>query len=245
MPNLPKKKVGIVSCSGEEMPEGTVTRLATLKVLWELRPDDTVTICLPLFLAGGQGERTFAKYYPTIAVDGCEKRCAAKGTEKYSGKPAASIVVKDLTAGGELGSPEGKGRLNERGKAAVAATAAQIAALVDELRTGHPRQSTATPPGTLSPPKDTRLPSQNACSCTATPPSSVINVDGEKVNVLGLPLIFERFLDSDKVAREDIGRELLKAARMYDFIPPEKETAYAGALLREYEAYRASKRMSR
>ena len=33
MPDLPKKKVGIVACSGEELPEGTVTRLAALKVL--------------------------------------------------------------------------------------------------------------------------------------------------------------------------------------------------------------------
>lgn len=48
MPELPKKKVGIVACSGEEMAEGTVTRLAALKVLEQLRPSDTVTICLPL-----------------------------------------------------------------------------------------------------------------------------------------------------------------------------------------------------
>jgi hypothetical protein len=73
----------------------------------------------------------------------------------------------------------------------------------------------------------------------------VISIDGEKVSMLGLPLVFERFLDSDKVAREEIGPELLKAARVYNFISPEKETAYAGALLREYEAYRASKRMNR
>ncbi len=50
MVDLPKKKVGIVACSGEELPEGTVTRLAALKVLEELRPADTVTICLPLIL---------------------------------------------------------------------------------------------------------------------------------------------------------------------------------------------------
>ena len=42
----------------------------------DLRPAETVTICLPLFLAGGEGDRAFAKFYPTIAVDGCEKRCA-------------------------------------------------------------------------------------------------------------------------------------------------------------------------
>jgi len=245
MPDLPKKKVGIVSCSGEEMPEGTVTRLATLKVLWELRPDETVTICLPLFLAGGKGERTFARYYPTIAVDGCERRCAAKGTEMYSGKPAASIVVRDLTAGDELGSPEGKGRLNERGKAAVEATAARVTTLVDELRAGRPRQRATASSGAQLPPVESQLPSRTACSCTSTLPSSVISVDGEKVSILGLPLISERFLDSGKVVSEEVGRELLKAARMYNFISPEKETAYAGALLRAYEVFCASRRMSR
>src|SRR5574338_1699710 len=98
MPDLPKKKVGIVSCSGEELAEGTVTRLAALRVLEQLRPADTVTICLPLFLAGGEGDRAFARFYPTIAVDGCELRCAARATAKFSGKPAAGVVVTDLVA---------------------------------------------------------------------------------------------------------------------------------------------------
>lgn len=89
-------KVGIVSCSGEEIPEGTISRIATRLVLEKLKPDETVTICLPLFLAGGESERTFAKLFPTITVDGCEKRCAEIGTEKYSGKPFATIVVADV-----------------------------------------------------------------------------------------------------------------------------------------------------
>ncbi|MBI5828626.1 MAG: putative zinc-binding protein [Chloroflexi bacterium] len=96
MPDLPKKKLGIVACSGEEIAEGTITRLAALKVLEHLRPANTVTICLPLFLAGGEGDRAFARFYPTITIDGCEKRCAARATEMYSGKPAAGIVVTDL-----------------------------------------------------------------------------------------------------------------------------------------------------
>ena len=118
MPELPKRKVGLVSCCGEEMAEGTVTRLATLQVLETLRPDETVTICLPLFLAGGEGDRAFARYYPTIAIDGCEKRCAALGTEYYSSKPAAAIVVSDLCPAGtgELGTAR---CLNEAGVKAV------------------------------------------------------------------------------------------------------------------------------
>jgi len=87
MPRLPQRKVGIVACSGEEIAEGTVSRLAALKVLHETRPGQTVTICLPLFLAGGEGERAFAKSYPTITVDGCELKCAAHGTEAYSESP--------------------------------------------------------------------------------------------------------------------------------------------------------------
>ena len=93
MPDLLEKKVGIVACSGEEMASGLVTRLAALKTLEERRRGQTVTICLPLFLAGGEGDRAFAKFYPTIAVDGCAKRCAARATEMYSNKPAASFVV--------------------------------------------------------------------------------------------------------------------------------------------------------
>jgi uncharacterized metal-binding protein len=133
MDSLPKLKVGIVSCSGEELPEGTVSRLAALRVLHELRPHETVTLCLPLFLAGGESERAFARVHPTITVDGCDLRCAARATAMYSAEPAASVVVNDLVAERGLGKPEGRRRLNEAGRQAVDATATHVAALVDEL----------------------------------------------------------------------------------------------------------------
>src|SRR5512143_1580741 len=133
MVDLPRKKVGIVSCSGEELPEGTVSRLATRKVLEQLRAADTVTICLPLFLAGGEGDRAFARFYPTIAVDGCELRCAARGTEMYSGKPAAGLVVGELVHQHGLEKPHGLRRLNAAGLQAVDLLAGQIAQQVDQL----------------------------------------------------------------------------------------------------------------
>ncbi len=108
-----------MACSGEELAEGTVTRLAALKVLEQLRPADTVTICLPLFLAGGEGDRAFARFYPTVAIDGCDKRCAARATEMYSAKPAASIVVTELVAEAGLDPPLGLRRLNDAGLRAV------------------------------------------------------------------------------------------------------------------------------
>jgi len=133
MPDLPKKKVGLIACSGEELAEGTVTRRAVRTVLETLRPEDTVTLCLPLFLAGGEGERAFARHYPTIAVDGCAKRCAARATEKYSAKPAASIVVEEIGAERgckAIGTPR---KLNDAGKGLAEAVAEKIAAETDRL----------------------------------------------------------------------------------------------------------------
>lgn len=89
-------KVGVLSCSGEECLGGTISRLATRKMLEELRPGKTVTLCLPLYLAGGEEERFFAKAYPVITVDGCSKCCAKRATEKYSGEVSASVVVSDI-----------------------------------------------------------------------------------------------------------------------------------------------------
>jgi hypothetical protein len=89
-------KVGVISCSGEECLGGTISRLATIKVLEELKMIGTVTLCLPLYLAGGEEERNFAKVFPTISVDGCDKLCAKRSTEKYSSKINGSIDVSKI-----------------------------------------------------------------------------------------------------------------------------------------------------
>jgi hypothetical protein len=133
MPRLPERKVGIIACSGEELAEGTVTRLAALKVLHEMQRGRTVTICLPLFLAGGEGDRAFARFHPTITVDGCELRCAARGTEMYSGKPTASLVVRELLTEAGLPAPSGRRRLDEAGLRAVDVTADRLTRLVDQV----------------------------------------------------------------------------------------------------------------
>lgn len=126
-------KVGVVSCAGEELAEGTVSRLATLKVLHDLRPGATVTICLPLFLAGGEGDREFARHHPTITVDGCDLRCAARATEMYSAKPAASLVVSEVVGAAGLPPPRGRRCLDGAGKQAVDVVADRIAQLVDDV----------------------------------------------------------------------------------------------------------------
>ncbi len=235
MPELPRKKVGIVSCSGEELAEGTVTRLAALKVLEQLRPADTVTICLPLFLAGGEGDRAFARFYPTIAIDGCDKRCAARGTEMYSGKPAAGIIVSDLVASRGLGLVLGKRHLNEAGHQAVEATAARAAGLVDELLQKRWNRTT----GAVDEPLATEVsaPVQATCSCGSGIPLQEVVINGKSVSLIALPLIFQQFHDSSKPVSQELPHALLDSVKIYNLVPPGEEEAYAECLAREYAAY--------
>lgn len=125
------KKVGIISCSGEDLPEGAVSRLAALDVLLKRKPFDTTTICLPLYIAGGEGDRMFAKNYPTITVDGCEKLCAKKATEKFSGKVTHSINIRDFLKKGE--KLTGRRNLNDKEKEIASKVADEIEDKVDEI----------------------------------------------------------------------------------------------------------------
>jgi len=126
-------KVGIVSCSGEELPGGTLCRQACRKVLEKLKPHETVTICLPLFIAGGEEERTFASNYPTITVDGCEKLCAAKATEMLSGKPSKSLLIPEILKKRGLALPTKLRDFGPEEEDAAQAVAEEIAKAVDEV----------------------------------------------------------------------------------------------------------------
>lgn len=128
-----KKKIGLVSCSGEGCVEGTISRVATRLVLEKLRPHETVTICLPLFLAGGVEERVFAGEHPTITIDGCDKLCAKIGTERYSGKIASSIVITDLTKSWNCASPRSRRKLDNEALAVAERVAERIAEEVDKI----------------------------------------------------------------------------------------------------------------
>lgn len=238
MPNLPQKKVGIVACSGEELAEGTVTRLAALKVLEELRPNDTVTICLPLFLAGGEGDRAFARFYPTIAVDGCALRCAARATEQYSGKPAASVVVTDIVAARGIGPVAGLRRLNEAGQQAVAETAATVADLVDTLldkkwsrREGRFLESEPVVQ------EEAAAKSAASCACGSGIPVQTVQVNGQQVTLIALPPLLAQFKQMGKQPSPETAVELLAQVKIYNDVPDDMESQYQEVLAQEYALF--------
>ena len=243
MPELPQKKVGIVACSGEELPGGTVTRLAALRVLEQLRPADTVTICLPLFLAGGEGDRAFARFYPTVAIDGCDKRCAARATELYSGKPAASIVVSDIVEAKGFAEPRGLRSLDEAGQQVVEETAALVARTVDELlgRSWNRSKGEFLDSGPLL--ADEQEAADATCSCGSGIPTQVVDIDGTAVSLVALPLIFEQFREAEQEARDELAADLLDRVRIYNPIPDGEQQSYAEALIREYREYLRQKEL--
>jgi hypothetical protein len=243
MPDLPPRKIGIVACSGEEMAEGTVTRLAALKVLQALRPNTTVTICLPLFLAGGEGDRAFAKFYPTIAVDGCAKRCAALATELYSNKPAASIVLDDVLAERGLQRPQGWRRLTPESQPVVDALAEVIAGEVDRLMAARWSRSE----GKLLNPEGSEpaKPNSTGCACGSGIPVTRVQVNGRAVEIVALEPILEMAYNQGlRASPEDhapLPATIMDTVRLYNAIPSEEEAIYCEAVHIAWQNFCAAK----
>ena len=241
MVDLPKKKVGIVACSGEELPEGTITRLAALRVLEQLRPNDTVTICLPLFLAGGEGDRAFARFYPTISIDGCDLRCAERATERYSNKPALSILVTDVIDEYKLDKPVGRRRLNDAGMQAVERTAEKITLGVDELlgKTWARKLGEVIELPTISqaPAETPNEPDVTTCACGSGILVQKVLIAGKQVTLVGLPLIFQQFLEAGKTPSEVNLGELMEIIKIYNPIPENEAQEYRAGVKQAYINY--------
>ncbi|MGC9780086.1 MAG: hypothetical protein HZR80_12650 [Candidatus Heimdallarchaeota archaeon] len=134
-----KPKIGLIACSGENLIEGTLTRVATRIVVEKLRPKITTILCQPLFMAGdikhkgGGKEREFAKIHKTIAIEGCEEACAKTAVEKYSAPAAATIYIQDIMKKYPQLKPESKEELDEDGLILAEKIAEVIATKIDEL----------------------------------------------------------------------------------------------------------------
>lgn len=219
-------KVGIISCSGEEIPEGTISRLATRRVLELMRPGNTVTICLPLFLAGDGAERDFAAKHPTITVDGCDKLCARKGTEKYSGSVSAALVVSEILNGECSCRARSAKDRSEKDKEAVWLVSEEIAKAVDRILAEN--GGCGSEDGNDS----------AACACSKPIPGIEVQVDGKSVTIPGLALIFDHLAESGLAADDSSADKLLATVRIYHRIEREEEDNYKAALTSAYKEYR-------
>lgn len=223
----PVSKIGIISCSGEEIAEGTVARQAVRRVLESLRPQQTVTLCLPLFLAGEEGERRFAREHPTITVDGCSKLCAKHGTEKYSGEVSASLIVSDILGDRAKTCHRSTRDADKNDEEAVWIVAERIAAEVDSLTASRP---------SIEP---SETPSSNAACCACGGPSrhGSLEINGKSVAINGLPVIFEHLRKKGVPPEDGSAAKLLETVGIYHAIEPSELSAYQIALLAAYRDF--------
>ncbi|HUS70705.1 MAG TPA: putative zinc-binding protein [Anaerolineae bacterium] len=231
MVDLPKKKVGIIACSGEEIPEGTISRVAARMVLEELSPENTVTLCLPLFLAGDENERAFARFYPTIAVDGCEKLCAKRATERYSGPVSGSIVVDELLEERGLSPGRSRRELDEEGQRSAEVIAEEIADQVGRLL-GRKRTIEAVPVVTATAPA-----TAGGTCCGPGVPVTQVRIGGAPVGLVALEPIFEQFCEQGRLDGAGLGEELLKTVKLYNYVPDAAEELHKAAILEEYRKF--------
>jgi hypothetical protein len=219
-----KLRVGIISCSGEEIPEGTISRLATRRVLEMLRPDQTVTLCLPLFLAGNEQERDFARNHPTITVDGCDKRCAQFGTEKHSGPVSAALVVSEMLNGGYPNCTRNSRHRGEVDREAVWVVAETIATAVDQVlaEAGGAEACGADDDG---------------CACSRPLPGGTVVVNGQEITIPGLKMIFGHLVETGVAAEPSNAAQILETVAVYHPIPGAEKHAYREALLTAYQRH--------
>jgi uncharacterized metal-binding protein len=220
-------KVGIISCSGEEIPEGTVARQAVRRVLEALRPQQTVTLCLPLFLAGEEGERRFAREHPTITVDGCSKLCAKRGTEKYSGPVSASLVIGDILGDRAKGCHRSTRHADKADEEAVWIVAERIASEVDALAGSAVQME----------PSDASAADGACCACSRPSQDGKLEIKGKPVAIASLPLIFQQLQKNGLEPSADCGDKLLQTVRIYHFIDAQEEADYRDALVAAYRTY--------
>ena len=124
---------------------------------------------------------------------------------------------------------------------AVDATAGKIAAMVDELLEKHwnRRAGAFEDPGFANP-----LPANGnnsgkvaTCSCGSGIPVQEFYINGENINLVALPLIFENFRQDGKDLSSATAIELLETVKVYNQIPDGKDEEYRNAIFQEYASY--------
>ena len=126
-----KEMVVVVPCSGIGKPFGSVSREAAYELCEELRPHDTRLVALSKLVLGDAAARELVAQSPTVTIDGCKHKCAARMVKESGGKVAREVAVLDVFRQHKDLKPEGIAELNAAGKELARAIAVDIAATID------------------------------------------------------------------------------------------------------------------
>jgi uncharacterized metal-binding protein len=130
---MEKLRVIVVPCSGIGKSLGTVGRAATYKVIEQMKPEETRTVCLALLTMGDSDALKLVRKNPCIALDGCPAQCSKKNIEASKGRLVHSMVVTDFLRKNRNLKPEGVIELNEQGDKLAEIIAEDLSKKADEI----------------------------------------------------------------------------------------------------------------
>lgn len=111
-----EEKVAVVACTGMGKALASVGRHAALVLTGEMRPDDTVNVCLPCIAGKNDEAIELVKQHPVLLIDGCADTCAMKLVSAVDGVNIIDhIKIWRLMAKFKGLKPESRSNIGEKG----------------------------------------------------------------------------------------------------------------------------------
>ena len=126
------EKVAIVACAGMDKSLGSVARACAFKVVEDLKPEDSVLVCIPPLVAGVKPHSEWIKKYPVITIDGCPERCATKIVAKNGGKIRGRVFIPQSVQKHGL-KPKASAEIGPEGEKLAEKIADETGLLIDKV----------------------------------------------------------------------------------------------------------------
>lgn len=127
-----EEKVAIVACAGMDKPLGSVARACAFKIVEDLKPEDSVLVCIPPLVTGVKPHSEWIKKYPIITIDGCPERCATKIVAKNGGRIRGRVFIPQSVKKHGL-KPKASAEIGPEGEKLAEKIAEDTALLIDKI----------------------------------------------------------------------------------------------------------------
>ena len=128
-------RIAILPCTGVGQTVGTIARQAAYRVCDDMRPQDTVLVCLPALVKGIQEDIDMIQSCPVIVIEGCGDCCASYALQLRGGKPSQTIsVLRTMKGTGLTVKRETRQHLNDSERQIVELVSNRVIEAVDQLK---------------------------------------------------------------------------------------------------------------
>ncbi|HMK66561.1 MAG TPA: putative zinc-binding protein [Thermodesulfobacteriota bacterium] len=130
------KKVLLYPCGGVGLVVSTVTRLASLKAMEELLPEQMELLDMHRCQRGAPDEIALLEKYPVIVMDGCQQQCGSYFLNMLGIKPAARLYTPGYIAKTKLKPGKCRAQLEKEGQQLADTMAAEAVAVAKGILKG-------------------------------------------------------------------------------------------------------------